>query len=100
MAVGMLMRIPGGTSELYDSVMENLDWDNTERPQGFISHYAGPTDDGWLVFDVWESQADFERFVAERLGAALAAASGGTPPEVAPTFVPIHREDHTTTARV
>ena len=101
MPVGMLIQLPGATAEFYDSVMEHLDWDTIERPQGFISHYAGPTGDGWLVFDVWETQADFERFVAERLGAALAAASGGTPPEIAPTFVPIHREDHArTTARV
>ena len=54
MAVGMLVQIPGGTQDFYDSVMRHLDWDKADKPRGFISHYAGPTEGGWLVFDVWD----------------------------------------------
>ena len=94
MAVGMLVRIPGGTQELYDSIDEHLGWDGKEYPPGFISHYAGPTADGWLVFDVWESQEDFERFAQEDLGPAVAAATGWQAPEMTPTFIPIYNQDH------
>jgi len=100
MAVGMLMQLPGGTKEFYDSVMEHLDWDEQDLPEGFVSHYAGPTKDGWLVFDVWESQEDFEQFAEERLIAALTAATGGEAPPVQPEFVPIHREDHARTRSI
>jgi len=94
MAVGMTVQIPGRDADFYDKVMKALNWDTAEKPAGFISHYAGPGPDGWYVFDVWESQADFERFADERLGAALGAASGGEPPAIEPTFIPIHFQDH------
>jgi len=34
------------------------------------------------------------RFAQERLGPALAAASGGLAPPIEPQFIPIHNEDH------
>ena len=34
----------------------------TGRPTGFCPHCAGPTDDGWRVIDVWESEEAFQRF--------------------------------------
>lgn len=94
MATGMLVQIPGMNSDVYDSVMEHLDWDDKSLPEGFISHYAGSTGDGWVVFDLWESQADFERFYEERLKHALAAATGGQAPPMQPTYVQIHNQDH------
>lgn len=94
MAVGMFLEMPGGTSELYDAVMAELDWDNREKPRGFVSHYAGSTGGGWFVFDVWESREDFERFAEERLRAAIDAASGGQAPPLEPRFVDLHRQEH------
>ena len=94
MAVGMLMQAPGLNAELYDSVLVHLDWHEQPLPDGIISHYAGPSKDGWFVFDVWESQEDFERFAQERLMPAMAAASGGQAPPIEPQFIPIHNEDH------
>jgi heme-degrading monooxygenase HmoA len=94
MAVAMVMEAPGMTAELYDSVMEHLEWSEQDLPDGFISHYAGPTEDGMLVFDIWESQEDFERFLESRLGAALAAATGGQAPAIEPRFIQIHNQDH------
>jgi hypothetical protein len=30
--------------------------------KGLLSHLAGPTPSGWRVVDVWESEADLNRF--------------------------------------
>jgi heme-degrading monooxygenase HmoA len=94
MAVAMIMEAPGMTTELYDSVMEHLEWSERDLPDGFVSHYAGPTEDGLLVFDIWESREDFERFFETRLGAALTAATGGQAPAIEPRFVSIHNQNH------
>ena len=94
MPVGVTIELPDVDAGVYDKVMDALDWDNAEKPAGFISHYAGPVSGGWLVFDVWESQADFERFAGERLGSAMATAMGGEPPAIEPTFIPIHKQSH------
>jgi heme-degrading monooxygenase HmoA len=95
MAFGMVIESSEMTAELYDSVMGHLDWDSQEFPPGLISHYACQMDDGGLyIFDVWESPDDFQRFAETRLGPAVDAASGGSPPSIEPTFFPLHREEH------
>lgn len=33
-----------------------------QMPEGLLLHAAGPTDEGFRVIDVWESQADWEHF--------------------------------------
>ena len=93
MAVGMLVEAPGVNAEGYDSIMQHLEWETKPKPQGFVSHYAGPTSDGWLVFDIWESQDDFERFSEERLFPAMQTAFGEVP-DMSPKFIPIHNQDH------
>jgi len=61
-AVLMIHDSPGGTQEQYEEVGARLsesggfnsldDW----PADGILSHTAGPTDDGWRVIDVWESE--------------------------------------------
>jgi hypothetical protein len=68
MAIGVLHEIPGGTQEQYEEVGRRLtdgrgldslaDW----PVEGILAHSAGPTDDGWLVVDVWESEEAFRAF--------------------------------------
>ena len=74
-------------------------WDQYERvtaslvdppPSGLLVHVAGPTDEGVRIIDVWESEADWERFRAERLDPAIAALGGPARPE--PTFRDVHPE--------
>jgi hypothetical protein len=36
-------------------------------PPGLILHVAGPTDEGFRIIDVWESEASWQRFRSERL---------------------------------
>ena len=43
-----------------------------EWPPGLLVHTAGATENGWAVFEVWESQEAQERFMNERLAPALA----------------------------
>ena len=68
MPVLMVHDAPGGTKEQYDEACSRLtdgrglnsvsDWSTG----GILSHAAGPTDDGWRVVDVWESEEAFQRF--------------------------------------
>ena len=89
MAVGLVLRFPGVGSDKYDAIMEELglplgdaggDW-----PEGIVSHAAGSTPDGvWTVVDVWDSQKDFDRFLATRLQPAFDRVGGMPQPEVTP----------------
>jgi hypothetical protein len=68
MAVLMIQEVPGGTKEQYEEVVSRLsDGRGLSSPgdwpvEGIIVHAAGPTDDGWRVVDVWESEEAFQRF--------------------------------------
>jgi hypothetical protein len=53
-------------------------------PDGLILHAAGPTDEGFRIIDVWESEDAWHRFEAERLAPAIGALGGPARPE--PTF--------------
>lgn len=60
-----------------------------QSPEGLLVHTAGPGDQGWYVYDIWESPEHFQRFAQEKLGPAIEAtgAGGGARPE--PQFFPI-----------
>lgn len=66
MAVVYIFEVPGAGAEEYDAVMEQLG-DGGRGVPGRLYHAAGPTEDGWMVVDVWESTEAFEAFLAERL---------------------------------
>ena len=38
-----------------------------DAPGGMLVHAAGFTGNGFRIFEVWESQADFDRFVEQTL---------------------------------
>lgn len=72
-------------------------WEQYERvaaptveplPPGLILHAAGPTDDGFRIIDVWETQEAWEHFRADRVAPAVAALGGPARPE--PTFRDFH----------
>lgn len=93
MAVGMLLAGEGVTEESYRQVTEamfgNYPMREDQAPDGLLLHSAGATDQGWYVYDVWDSQDHFERFLGDKLGPALesAGAGGGARPQ--PQFFPI-----------
>jgi hypothetical protein len=85
MSYGIVLRFEGVDEAQYWSVNEKLgisrdgtgDW-----PAGMVSHAGGSTSDGWIVYEVWESKAAQETFMASRLGAALGTVGVPQPVQV------------------
>jgi len=73
MAIGLIFTGTGGTEVQYRQVLEQVAPGN-QPPPGLLSHAAGPSESGWCVIEVWESQEAAQRFFAAHLGAALQAA--------------------------
>ena len=69
MATVMLMHWPEVTKEQYEQARAMVNWEG-DAPKGGKYHVSW-FDGGLHVLDVWESQADFERFAQERLGPAV-----------------------------
>jgi hypothetical protein len=83
MAIALYMEFPGFTEQQYESVLRELNLGGHLAPGGVL-HCAGPMEEGagWRVVDVWESQADFERFRREKLDAAMRKIGAEMPPRV------------------
>ena len=84
MAIGLRIRLPGGTAAMYDAVDAEMKVEG-DPPEGMIFHSAGPIKGGWGVIDFWESREQFDRFLESRLGPALGAlgdAGAAGPPEI------------------
>ena len=86
MAVAMLIDNPTGSQEIYEQLRERIGLD---KPAGGIFHVAGPSPNGgWRVIEIWETEEDAKRFLAERLGPAAEAV--GTAPPPPPELWPVH----------
>lgn len=74
MAVGLILEFEGFGAETYWKVSETLGV-NVEigegAPEGQLFHCGGGKEGGWVVFEIWRSKEDQERFMEERLGKAL-----------------------------
>ena len=62
MALGFYITAKGFTQDRYDKTTVQLEEAGAGAPDGRISHVALETDGEIQVFDVWESQADFDAF--------------------------------------
>ena len=84
MAIGVLLDIPGGTQEQHEEVNQKA-FGNPKGPSepisGLIVHTAGATKSSWRIFDVWESEDDFQRFMNETI---MPAMEGMDMPEIPP----------------
>lgn len=87
MTVAMMIDNPAGSRELYEKILDRL---GSEVPLGGILHLAGPSPrGGWRVVEVWESEDEARKFLAERFAPAFRAAGASGPPP--PTeFWPVH----------
>jgi heme-degrading monooxygenase HmoA len=65
MAILMIAEVEGQTPEKYDAMLAQMG-EPMRKAKGFISHLAGPTEDGgWRVIEVWETKEDATRWFAE-----------------------------------
>jgi hypothetical protein len=93
MAVVMTTVIPAST-DMYDSINREMGFPSAV-PQGLIAHHAAQTDDGLLIFDIWESKVDFEAFAAEKLAPAMEKVTGTSEGSgIKPTFGELYSEYH------
>jgi hypothetical protein len=95
MAIGMLMAGPGVTEESYRQLTEKMFGSSEMRPEqspeGLILHSAGQGDQGWYIYDIWESKEHFQRFMDEMIMPASQELGLGAPPgpQPQPQFFPI-----------
>jgi hypothetical protein len=93
MAVGMLLAGEGVTKETYEQLTEKMFGNHPMRPDqapdGLIIHTAGPSEQGWYVYDVWQSKEHFQRFAEDKLGPAVQEVTGGEGPRPEPQFFEI-----------
>jgi hypothetical protein len=74
MAVLYIVENPQATTEFYDKVRARLQ--DEEAPQGGLFHVAAKTEGGGLlVVEVWESEADRERW-AQKVDKAIEELGG------------------------
>ena len=94
MAIGVRMDFTRLQLADYDAVCEALNFPS-DWPEGLLAHGSREVDGALRVYDVWESRAQFDEFVENRLGAAV----GETLGERAEQPVVIEESLHTFYAR-
>jgi hypothetical protein len=89
MAVVIVNEIEGGSQDLYDQVNPKV-MEGGQLPDGCQLHIAGPTESGWRVITVWDSDEQFQQFRDEKLIPALREA--GSEERIAPSISsdPVH----------
>ena len=85
MSYGIVLVFEGIDESHYWGVNERLgvNRDGTgDWPEGMEIHVGTKTSNGLVVTEVWASKAHHERFMSERLGAALADAQVPPPAQI------------------
>jgi hypothetical protein len=91
MPIAMIFDAPGQTVERNDRVLEHLRQQGVTMPvAGQLVHLAGPYEGGWRVIDVWESQADADRFFTDHLESAFRETGGMLDAPPPPQVFPVH----------
>ncbi len=84
MAKGLILEFDGIGIAEYKAVNGRLGIDMAsgqgDWPAGLVFHAGGEKPGGFVVFEVWESQEDQERFMNGRLGRALQEGGVNAPP--------------------
>jgi hypothetical protein len=62
MALAFYFSPQGMTTDTYDEIMRKLDAAGAGTPKGRTHHSCFGPPDGLMVYDVWDSQADFDEF--------------------------------------
>lgn len=84
MAEALILEFDGFGADTYERVNNELgiemETGEGNWPEGLVSHTGAAKDSGFVVFEIWRSKADQERFMEERLAAALQAGGVEAPP--------------------
>ena len=91
---------PDGSAGVHEADLRRRDREDVRAPRpdaarrvagGADRPQRGQGEQGYYVYDVWESREAFERFMEEKLGPAIAEVMAGPPPEGgAPQYFPIN----------
>jgi hypothetical protein len=70
MSVVIVNELQGGSQDFYDQVTPKV-MEGGKLPEGCQLHIAGPTDNGWRVITVWDSEDQFQQFRNDKLIPAI-----------------------------
>ncbi|HET9153608.1 MAG TPA: hypothetical protein VFN85_05790 [Solirubrobacterales bacterium] len=84
MADALILEFDGFGAEDYERVNGHLGIDmqsgEGDWPEGLLMHTAATKPGGLVIYEIWASQADQERFAEGRLGRALQESGAEGPP--------------------
>ena len=84
MSIGALFEVDGFAQADYEAVLAQV---GEEPLKGCLVHIAGPTESGWRVIEVWDTEDNQRRFQNDRLNPAFDAAKRQ---RHSPVFFPVH----------
>ncbi len=87
MAIAVYFHPASMSAAKYDEIMQLLDDAGAGKPKGRLHHSSFGPDNALMVYDVWESQAAFDKF-GETLMPILSKV--GVDPG-APDIMPVHK---------
>jgi hypothetical protein len=91
MAYGIIHHFPGGTKEQYEASIAAVHPGPGKMPDGQLMHAAGPSNGGWTIVAVHESQDSWERFRDQTLMPAFEAGiEGGFETEPEETTIEVY----------
>jgi hypothetical protein len=91
MAYGIIHHFPGGTKEQYEASIAAVHPGPGKMPDGQLMHAAGPSNGGWTIVAVHESQDSWERFRDQTLMPAFKAGiEGGFETEPEETTIEVY----------
>jgi hypothetical protein len=77
MAYGVVHQFAGGTKEQYEASVAAVHPSDGSLPDGQLFHVAGPSEDGWTIVAIHDSQAGWEDFRDNTLMPKMAAGIEG-----------------------
>lgn len=70
MAIARIATFPAGTKAQYEYLGQLMGDGVANQPERRLLA-SGPTDDGWTIIQIWETQEALEQFIAEHLRPAM-----------------------------
>jgi hypothetical protein len=95
MPVGIIMEFDGFSEEQYEVVRERINWPENWA-DGIKLHIAGPSESGMRIVEVWDSRAEYDRWMDETIYPVVQEIAGdfvasGPPPRI--TEFSVSREE-------